>query len=187
MYDVAGAQHVERVVAWDPTGKYIEGDILEGRAAQDVVARRAATLPVSKDIVAKGAICGYMRAGYGHGWQFDPVLSRRGAPTVLYIVPGIPFVNWCARVQVVEKDSPVTGQLRFMADSGQLGTISGGLRNEDDPIDFGSLTSPDANGGWTISGRSTYTSQYQGVAGFGLYGALRNARVMWCAVTQTAT
>lgn len=180
-------QAAERVVVWDPTGKYFEGDILEGRAASDVAARRAATLPVSKDLIERGAICGYMRAGYGHGWQYDQSLSKRGAPTALYIVPGLPYVNWIARVQALDLKKPVLGHLQLMADAAQLGLMSGGLKNERDTIGFDESMKPDAEGGWTIEGRAIYTSQFQGAAGFALYGSLSNARVMWCAVSQTAT
>lgn len=177
---------MQRIVVWDPSGKYIEGDILEGNSAQTVAARQAATLPVDKNLVERCAVAGYVRVGYGHGWQYDPQHSRRGAPVALYVAPELPVLNWIARLEPIDEDKPVRARLRFAVDPAQMGCIAGGISVDGSVnLDLESGHAMDHHGGMTIGGRVTYATNYAGLAGFNLYGSLSNARVMWHAITQT--
>lgn len=179
---------VHRVVLYDPTDKYPRGAVFEGAAAQQLHAQGVSTLPVDPDIIRANAVAGYMLAHYGSGWSFDPYRPSRGAPLLLYVLKERSSIHYAARVVPDRRDRNPIGKLRLNTDTVQAQVITGGMVQAEHPKPLDKLTeraSPDPDGGWTLYGRCTLTSAFEGYLGLSMYGNARGCRVTWAAVSQT--
>lgn len=171
-----------RVVIWDPLGEVPDGEIVAGKTASLLVARKVATLPVEGSALKRSGISGWSKRSFGKGWTFAPYQSERGAPVVLHVVRDLPTVHWCARVVADAHGEPM-GRLKLAMDPSQAGTITLGLASREGPVQV-ERQQLDKWGGWVIAGKAQFSSRLEGFAALSLYGTLSNARVLWVAASQ---
>lgn len=176
------------VIVYDPTDTEPEGEIITGNAIGVAKARGAVLLPVELDLLRRGGVSGWSKRSYGRGWRYDAVAAARGCPLALHVTAGFPIVEWVARLHADDPEgAPVNtaGSLRLAADTAQAGAQAAGLAPETSPVAIPSLGPPDAQGGWTIGGRSRVMASSDMLLGLQLYGQIGGARVLWFAASQT--
>lgn len=172
----------QRIVVYDPTHELNEGTVVDGPARVSKLERaRVVLMPFDDPRGKLGAVDGYFKRGWGKGWRFDRMAGERGCPMLMYVEPSVPYVYWAARLVAGEKNP--SGQLKLTTDSSGQRAMSGGLSADVRCAQLGLLGKPDADGGWTVGGRSRLTTASSGLMALCLYGIARDAVVVWSAVT----
>lgn len=175
-----------KILVWDPTGEIPEGEILEGANKIAAVERRGGVvLPFDPKLATNNAVAGYFRRSWGSGIHFDRMIGLRACPMMIYAVPDFPSFHWAARIMPIEGAKETKGIFRCTNNSGQVGTLTGGLGAMGEPIELND-TPPDKFGGWTIRGSNRLNCTLEGYLGLSIYATAVGARVMWSAVTQAA-
>jgi len=174
-----------RIVVYDPTGQFPEGDVLEGNRAIAMFASRGGmSLPIDVRLIGRNAVSEVFIRKWGQGEVFDRMVGQRGCPMLLYTVPDVPFLHWAARVLPLGGDREPRGVVRLVMHSGQPGAITGGLRADGEACQVGDGLAPDSDGGWTVSGRVGLNCTMEGYLGLSLYVVASGIRVVWSAVSQ---
>jgi len=180
---------MDRIVIADPIGGLPEGTIVTDNISQ-IVAQRAATLPVDADLLKLNGCAGYVRRVFGHGYAFDPYMPKRGAQVVLYALRDRGTINWCARMRRTSSVQLPSGTLRLSTDTSQRQVVTGGLTANLQPEELAKMSGRnpacDDQGGWIVGGTAEFTAQIEGYLGLSLYGTAQHCVVEWVAVTQTA-
>lgn len=171
-----------RIVIWDPTGDFPEGELVYGTNGIAVLhSKGGVTLPVELELLKINAVSGFFSRNWGSGIKFDRMLGTRACPMLLFVQPDFTRINWAARL---EFDGDHQGTFRLTTDSSQMGGIGGGLAANEAAIDITDLE-PDEYGGVTIGGTCKLNCTTEGYLGLSLYGTAIGARVVWSAVTQS--
>jgi hypothetical protein len=174
----------KRIVVWDPLGEEPEGEVVEVQRAQQLIARRAATLPYDPRLDVRNGLSGWSKRSWGKGVAFDAIANRRGCPIVLYVMTDHATLNYVLRI-IPDPAGEPHGRLRLTTDKNQIGTLALGTKSPTGPIQVEALGEPDKWGGWTVEGKLAFTTRNEGFFGLSLYGKLSACRVAWLAVSQT--
>lgn len=173
---------MQRIVINDPINDHKQGEIIEGEnEIARLMRRRVAMLPIESGTLVH-PMAGYVARSWGKGIDLDRNAGTRAAPVVLFVDPKLPFIYWCARVVPIRNDEQARGSLRLVTDGNTGHTLSGGLSSDVVP----SFGEKDEGGGWTLYGRGKLSIGMDGWLGLSLYGTLRNARILWSAVSQSS-
>lgn len=174
-----------RIVVWDPTGEYPEGEVVTvERAAQiEQHPRCGAVLPVAPHLFDAGGMAGYARRGWGKGLALPDTLPAMVSRMAMYCTTEARHLHWRARlVPLATRAVPHDGFVRFVADAGRMG--SGVTYSSPEPnkrtLELGRL---DAAGGWTIGGAGHIALQQDGYGGFAIYGTARGVGIAWVAAS----
>jgi hypothetical protein len=173
-----------KIVVWDPKGELLEGQVIEdGLATEALVGRGVVMLPADADLlkVPKIPTAGYYRRGWGSGWLFDGLVGSRGCPMLLFAMSDRMYLHWVVRIAQLEPQ----GSIRLTTDTGQPTAMSGGLRADGQAVNLAELGEPDADGGWTVRGRSMLNCSGDGYLGLSIYAVARKCLVLWSAVSQS--
>jgi hypothetical protein len=173
---------VKKIVVCDPSGEVREGHVIEGPNNIGRLERRRVVMLPYEPGFEREAVGGYFRRSWGEGWLFDRMAGERGCPMLLHVSPKVPFVYWCARLEL-DGESP-RGNVKLTTDSSQRQAMSGGLGAELRATALDRLGLPDPDGGWTIGGRSRLGISLGGYLALSLYVVARRARVIYSAVSQ---
>lgn len=175
---------MQKIVIWDPSGKLPEGAFVAGERSMSLLdaTEGVVALPVDPDLIDANAVGGWFKRAWGTGWRFERMVGQRGCPMMIRVKPVEPlYLYWVARVMHDERQNVVPhGILRLTAD-GTQGGISGGISGPG--YDLQNLGKPDRWGGWTIGGRSQFSTTTEGFLGMSLYGAAQGIAVPWTAVS----
>ena len=175
---------MNRIVVWDPAGRFPEGKVLDGDKQLAILQNKGGvTLPVEPALLGRNACAGVFMRKWGDGVVFDKMLGARGCPMMLYAVQDIGSIYWAIRVEPLADAHETKGSFKLALNSGQIGTITGGLASENRPADLIDAQ-PDKVGGWTLLGSSRLNCTLEGYLGLSVYGVAVGARVVWSAVTQ---
>lgn len=175
-----------KVVVWDPSGAYPEGEFVDGQKAELLAfTPEVVALPAEPALMARNGAASWVRRAWGTGVRFDATTQRRGCGVALYVVGGHQTIHWTARIHAERPEARLAGMFRFGVDTSQAGTLLSGLGQDTPPVQLAELGEPDRFGGWTIGGRGRLISPAEGFMGLGLYGTMTGGRVLWLAVSQT--
>ena len=182
----------QSIILEDPRLEYLPGALVEPAKATMLEAQGVITMPALSELFHHGAVAGFFRRDWGSGWSI-PSMPGPCAPMVMFTVPGLPVINWCAKLIATPKlkkemangQHPI-GLLRLVADGGQAGTSSVGLANtEQSVIDLSTMQAPADDGTWIVRGRAKMHAPTSSFVGYTLYGHAREMRVVWAAISQT--
>lgn len=173
------------VVAWDPTGKLSEGEVLDGQNATQLAKNSGAVLMPVDDDLANQAVAGYFHRGWGAGWEYNQMQGERGCPMLLFVHVGRRWLHWALRIEPIPGEKPL-GLMRLTTDSSRPNAMSGGLSAHDAPIDLGLLGPVDERGGWTVRGKLQVSHSGSGYLALNFYGSCQGVRVPWTACSQTS-
>jgi hypothetical protein len=175
---------MSRIVIWDPSGRFPEGEILTGENALGVLhSQGGVTLPVKPELFGLNAVAGFFSRNWGNGVPFLHMVGTRACSMLLYVQQGIPSLNWVARLAPIDGAKEVRGTFRLVCSTAQVGIISGGLATEASAIEIADLQ-PDKWGGYTIGGKCNLNCTLDGYLGLSLYGCAIGCKVLWTAITQ---
>jgi hypothetical protein len=112
---------------------------------------------------------------------------------ILYVVPGVHRLNWVAKLSPTEQlraelsnGGCPSGTLRIVPDSSQT-LFAGGLATTEHSVaDLSKLSEYREDGSWIVKGIHRIDAPTGLFTGLALYGASREMRVQWVAVSQTA-
>lgn len=176
-----------KILVWDPIGEFVEGDLFDGEQRIAAIERRGGVfLPYEREIGSQNnAVAGYYRRTWGSGVVFDRMIGRKACPMVLYVTQGASFIHWAARVMPIDHSDVVRGLFRCVSDTGQIGTLGGGMNAVDNAIEISELPI-DKFGGWTIRGTNRLNCSLTGYLGVAIHARAFGARVVWSAITQAS-
>lgn len=175
---------MNRIVIFDPTGKYEEGRLVGGDKSIALLhGRGGVTLPVEPNLLGRNAVAGYFMRKWGGGATFDRMIGARACPMLLYAVPDYGTIYWAFRIMPIDGAVESHGSFKLAMHSGQVGTITGGLSADGVAHEVTDRTI-DKHGGWTVIGTSKLNCSMEGYLGLSVYGVGIGVRVMWSAATQ---
>lgn len=175
----------------DLTGLYSQGTIIDCAKHQQLLIEGVVAIPVVSSLFVHNAISGFFWRFLGVGVAL-PVMPSSVCQLAMYIVPGLRKLNWVAKLvptstlrkELSDGGCPL-GTLRIVPDASQA-LFAGGLANiEGSVADLSTLRELREDGSWIVRGQHRIDAPTALFAGFALYGASRDMRVQWCAISQT--
>lgn len=183
--------HSHYIVVDDPNDEYRDGSIVSATLNHQISNRGAVTLPVDPEVLRRSGVGGYHRRTWGAGWPLDSMAPRMTCPLTLWATPEHNSLAWVARLSggqellaLAVSGERLEGQLRLASDT-TGGAYQAGLHGLEKPVSMREIGPPDAQGGWTISGRASASIAVEGHYGFALYGVAPGFRVIWAAASLT--
>ena len=178
------------VVAWDPSGDYWEGAIVDEVRSRQLAARGVVTLPCHPEIFQLAGFAGYARRSWGSGWPLDNAVPQACCKLALF-APGEPYrkVHWAARLVAESTSDQHVGLLRLAATEAywnQHRAVLSEFTGSTNVVDLSKIGPADEHGGWIVRGNARFDAPIPGFYGMGLYGNGFGMRVAWLAVTLTS-
>lgn len=180
------------IVVWDPSGEYLEGQVVGMELKGYVESHGGAVLPVNTDFFRLTGVAGYHRRAWGLGIPIETISQNKFCPLSLWIDARLRRYDW--KAMLVPTDTAMVkaalggnvisqGSLRLIAEAGVVGELRASLHPEGPVVDGAKLGVPNSDECWLVGGGGAIDVRSDGFYGFALYGAMLGMRVAWAAVT----